>query len=722
MDNESATIIRSEDFAEINFQIGDPILIMEILRKNMYSNPIKSICQEIMANARDAHVEVGNDEVPIKVTLPTKSEPTWICQDFGPGINPKRMIDVYSRFGCSTKRNSNNQVGGFGLGSKVIFAYTDSCLITTICNIEGHHIKFQYTAIIGETKALKLIQLQEPMGTEEPCGTTISINVARNDVQSFISYTYQVTGYWNVKPTFIHPDEHNKYNKTGLFVYEDGDFRIASRNHPFCDSPVILIDKVPYSIDNNIFRGLLKNEEWIFFFRSPCVLEFGNGELSISSNRETLYFDDKTKDKIVQKIKLYFNKTVDGINANIEKYETYKEATQYWNTLPEEIKHLTMFKWRLIPVEKTISLPVGHQAFLRYVSIIRYGNDNHRWKFKATREISVLGSEHILLDTTRRGYRDTIKYYQGVNNIQGNIYIIKIEHGVIENLEKPKETLDMVNESIKKYLSHLNPISFDKLPKRPVAKKLSSVRESYKKTILYKFGSRNNSEPMPIENISDDDFNAIKYYVGVFGGRVISSLDPNITRNSPAFQSFKWGEVSRLLPVCKEFDDKNTLIGIQKDKFNKINDNWIYLGAFLKEKINKEREKYGLLDDNDFANYLITPSRYRTTNLLSDNNVKFILENRKKFNTMLVNLTNMVKIRRDSEKEGSAISRISEKSYSNSLFTFIGVEYPKFKTFYRDEVEKLFPLVKNIQYPDAVSYPEVLEYFIQKSKSLKGTP
>jgi hypothetical protein len=82
----------------------------------------------------------------------------------------------------------------------------------------------------------------------------------------------------------------------------------------------------------------------------------------------------------------------------------------------------------------------------------------------------------------------------------------------------------------------------------------------------------------------------------------------------------------------------------------------------------------------------------------------------------------MVKIRRDSEKEGSAISRISEKSYSNSLFTFIGVEYPKFKTFYRDEVEKLFPLVKNIQYPDAVSYPEVLEYFIQKSKSLKGTP
>ena len=295
MDTESATIIRSEDFAEINFQIGDPILIMEILRKNMYSNPIKSICQEIMANARDAHVEVGNEEVPIKVTLPTKEEPVWICQDFGPGINPKRMIDVYSRFGCSTKRNTNNQVGGFGLGSKVIFAYTDSCLITTICNIEGHHIKFQYTAIIGETKALKLIQLQEPMGTEEPCGTTISINVARNDVQSFISYTYQVTGYWNVKPTFIHPDEHNKYNKTGLFVYEDGDFRIASRNHPFCDSPVILIDKVPYSIDNNIFRGLLKNEEWIFFFRSPCVLEFGNGELSISSNRETLYFDDKTK-------------------------------------------------------------------------------------------------------------------------------------------------------------------------------------------------------------------------------------------------------------------------------------------------------------------------------------------------------------------------------------------------------------------------------------------
>ena len=720
MDIESPTILRSKDFEEINFQIGDPIFIMEILRKQMYSNPIKSICQEIMANARDAHVEVGKSEVPIQVTLPTKEEPVWVCQDFGPGINPSRMIDVYIRFGCSTKRSSNSQVGGFGLGSKVIFSYTDSCLITTICNIEGHHIKFQYTAIIGESKALKLLQLHEPVGTEEPCGTTISINVARNDIATFINYSYQVTAYWDVRPEIIHPDESNQYNSTGKFVIEDGDFRIASRLHPFCSSPVILVDKVPYSIDSNIFRSLLKNEEYNFFFRNPCVLEFGNGELSISSNRETLYFDDKTKDKIIQKIKHYFTKTVDGINSNIEKFNSYKEATQYWNTIPDEIKHLSVFKWRDNVVAKTIDVPVGNEYFIKYITIIKYGKDNHIWKFKAVGELSVLGSEHILMSSTNRSYRDTIKYFQGKNEIDGNIYIIKIEHDIIKNAEKPQETLEMVNKNIEKYFSCLNPIPFENLPKRPSAEKITSVRESYKKTILYKFDSRNSFEPTPIENISDGDFNSIKYFVGVFGGRVISALDSSITRHSPAFESFKWSQVSSLLKSCKEIDEKSSLIGIQKDKFSKICDNWVYLADFLKEKIKKEREHYGLMNDNDFANYLVIPSRYGVTNLLSDESVKFILENEKKFNTMLVSLAKVVKVRRDSDRENAAISRIREKGYSGSFFSFIGSEHPKCQIFFKDEVDRLFPMLRVIQYPDTSTFPEVLEYLIQKSKTLKG--
>jgi hypothetical protein len=722
IDIESPTIFRSKNFVEINYEIGDPIAIMEILRQKMYSNPIKSICQEIMSNARDAHIEVGKTDVPIKVSLPTKDNPTWVCQDFGPGISPSRIVDVYTKFGCSTKKSDNSQIGGFGLGSKVIFAYTDSCLITTICNVEGHHIKYQYTTIIGENRGLKLIQLQDPVGTEESCGTTISINVARNDMSSFSNYTYQVSAYWMVRPTIIHPDDSNQFNKTGDYIYEEGDFKIAASNHPFCRNPVILVYKIPYTIDGNIFRNLLDPKEYDFFFRNPCLMEFGNGELSISSNRETLYFDDKTKDKIVKKIKLYFKKTVEGINTNINKFNSYKEAIQYWNNIPSEIRDLDAFKWRDIVINRHVTLPERNEAFFKYVSIIVYGRDRLKWKFKQASEVSVLGAEHILLDSTFRKFRDVIQYYQTNNNFDGNIYIIKIEHGFIAESKNPKETLEMVNENIKKYFSYLNPIPFESLPQRPAAEKSASIRESYKKTILYKFESCRNLQPCPIENISDEDFNSIKYYVGIFGGKVIPSLDPNINRYSPEFQSFNWDNVARLFTYNKDINDQNSLIGIQKDKFNKIGDNWIYLADYLKEKINKEREQYGLLNENDFANYLITPSRYGITNLLSDNTIKFILENQKKFNTMLVNLAKVIKIRRDTDKAGTIVSKVGERIHSQSIFKFIGSEFPKYTNYYREEVDKLFPLLSKVQYPDADTFPEILEYLIQKSKSLKGTP
>jgi hypothetical protein len=280
----------------------------------------------------------------------------------------------------------------------------------------------------------------------------------------------------------------------------------------------------------------------------------------------------------------------------------------------------------------------------------------------------------------------------------------------------------MVNESIKKYFSFLNPIPFESLATRPAAEKSATIRESYKKTILYKFESCKNLQPLPIENISDGDFNSIKYYVGVFGGKVICSLNPNINRHSPEFQSFNWDQVANLLTYNKDINDKNTLIGIQKDKFNKISDNWVYLGDFIKERINKEREQYGLLDENDFANYLLTPSRYGITNLFTDNTVKNILENEKKFNTILVKLAKILKCRRDSEKCGTIISRIGERIHSGSVFKFIGSEFPKYQSFYRDEVNKLFPLLDKVMYPDEDTFPEILEYFIQKSKSLKGTP
>src|SRR5271157_1549221 len=87
------------------FSIKDQGMIFEILRSKMYSNPILAICREITSNARDAHREVGKPELPIQIHLPVGLEPEYRVKDFGPGISPDRMVNIFIQYTASTKRD-----------------------------------------------------------------------------------------------------------------------------------------------------------------------------------------------------------------------------------------------------------------------------------------------------------------------------------------------------------------------------------------------------------------------------------------------------------------------------------------------------------------------------------------------------------------------------------------------------------------------------------------
>src|SRR5271163_3034575 len=119
----------SGDLEEHFFSIKDQGMIFDILRSKMYSNPILAICREITSNARDAHREVGKANVPIHIQLPSNLQPEYRIKDYGPGISPDRMLNIFIKYTASTKRDDNIQTGGFGLGAKTPFAYSDQFLV-----------------------------------------------------------------------------------------------------------------------------------------------------------------------------------------------------------------------------------------------------------------------------------------------------------------------------------------------------------------------------------------------------------------------------------------------------------------------------------------------------------------------------------------------------------------------------------------------------------------
>jgi sensor histidine kinase regulating citrate/malate metabolism len=95
--------------------------IMSILT-DLYSDPEYAVIREYSTNAFDSHIEAGQTR-PIEVTLPTDLAPFLTIRDFGIGLDAEGIESIYSLYGASTKRNTNDQVGMLGLGCKSALTY-----------------------------------------------------------------------------------------------------------------------------------------------------------------------------------------------------------------------------------------------------------------------------------------------------------------------------------------------------------------------------------------------------------------------------------------------------------------------------------------------------------------------------------------------------------------------------------------------------------------------
>lgn len=183
---------------EWNYGATDLGFMFEILRSKLYSDPIKAIAREISCNARDAHREAKIPKTPIEIDLPSTLSSNHIrIRDFGPGISPDRMSNVFLKYGASTKRDSNQQTGGFGLGAKTPFAYTDTFSITTCVD----RVERTYTAYIDESRVGKIALLSEKK-TKKRNGTEIVIPVQKEHFAQFEKEFITATYWWDVRPKF----------------------------------------------------------------------------------------------------------------------------------------------------------------------------------------------------------------------------------------------------------------------------------------------------------------------------------------------------------------------------------------------------------------------------------------------------------------------------------------------------------------------------------------
>lgn len=341
------TIETSGDLEEQFFSIQDQGMIFDILRNKMYSNPILAICREITCNARDAHREVGTPDVPVVIHLPNTLEQYYKVKDFGPGISPDRMSNIFIKYTASTKRNDNTQTGGFGLGAKTPFSYSDSFSIVT--NYNG--TQYNYSCNIDETKVGKL-SLMSQSPTKEPNGTEIIIPVKHKNFTEFATWTEQACRHWTVRPTI----------RGGTLEWQDNKKILEGTNWAITASQDwqrqarMIIDGIEYPLDLDTLKKYA-DAKLIDASRGHFIMYFGVGELSLSASREQIYLDEKTQNVIRKRLDKIFNEIKQSVVDKIDALPNLWEANIYYRkelrSAFNDLRFLGPLTWKTHPLTES---------------------------------------------------------------------------------------------------------------------------------------------------------------------------------------------------------------------------------------------------------------------------------------------------------------------------------------------------------------------------------
>ena len=302
----------------VSFGVKDPSLIFVMLCTKLYKDPVRTMVQEYMCNARDAHGEIDSNEA-IEVTLPSSISPYLVIRDYGPGISVERMNTVFIFLGESTKKADDKQTGGFGIGAKIAWAYTDSFTVISVHN----SVKREYMAFMGDGNIGNLTLLETSI-TDERDGVAIRIKIENRDFRRIEEAVDRVCYFWKVQPvvhgrsyyTDYKPAEHTDESLIRMVLPE---FVVASK------APVVVVDGIPYSI-NDIRDNVPKFEAYLSYNSTLCFF-VNTGDVDLAVNRENIRWTSRTKATITEIYDEYVEKFTQEINK-LKDLKTMAEVNE----------------------------------------------------------------------------------------------------------------------------------------------------------------------------------------------------------------------------------------------------------------------------------------------------------------------------------------------------------------------------------------------------------
>lgn len=312
---------------------------------SLYSNPYVAALREYTSNALDSHRDAGQTAA-VEVTLPTRLLPDFIVQDFGTGMSREDLYN-YGQFGFSSKRDNNDAIGGYGLGSKVGLAVAASYTVTAIKDGKKN------VAVIGRDKTgAPEMGLMDERDTDLPNGVTIKIptSEARKFQEAIDNDFFLGWPSGSIKINGLLP-ERSLDDAAAFKPIDKLGYRIANSDFRLpWNGTRVFVDAVQYSMNWSEVGDI--DQELISGYLRDVVIRLDNGSVELTPSRESLKFTATTRTAIKARVaeiaeigKKKFIAEIEAAATRREAYKLSRKAKNYgfgknftWHGEPVEVR------------------------------------------------------------------------------------------------------------------------------------------------------------------------------------------------------------------------------------------------------------------------------------------------------------------------------------------------------------------------------------------------
>lgn len=420
-----------------DFQIKATAKSFRILSSGLYSNKIKAIIRELSTNALDGHKLANKEDISFEVHLPSLLEPWFSVRDFGIGLDHNEIVTIFTVYFESTKTESNDFIGGLGLGSKSPFSYTNNFSITSVKN----NVQNIYSAFINDM-GVPSVALMSTSETLDCNGVEVKFSVTnQNDYRRFRDEAAEVYRWFKDQPTIL------------------GDFRPAVNNYERTDiipgvhlrnygEPVAIMGNICYPL-NGIKSSKQELGELSRLLMCPLVIYFDIGELDFAASREELSYIPSTIQSIIDRLRKLSEFIEIDISNEADKIdnkwlramylsklrrqdlyaasvESYIARTGFELCNRDDYSGTTIFRIQLDDLLKDFNISVQAYSVNRgntvksLKSSYKYvGNDRIE-----TIHIPVQENATFVLNDLKIGAKTSLYYHFGHSSYYGNIYLV----------------------------------------------------------------------------------------------------------------------------------------------------------------------------------------------------------------------------------------------------------------------------------------------------------